>query len=851
VTTVPERPSLDGLEEKWDAQWERDGVYRFPHDAPREQVYSIDTPPPTVSGSLHVGHVFSYTHTDLMARFFRMRGRAVFYPMGWDDNGLPTERRVQNYYGVRCVPSVPYDPDFEVPAHPPADGPPQEISRRNFVDLCFRLTQEDEVVFEDMWRRLGLSVDWSHTYTTIGEQSQRASQSDFLSLVRRGIAYTSEAPTLWDVDFQSAVAQAELEDRETPGVAYRIRFEGEDGGEPVVIETTRPELLPACVAVLVHPDDDRYRDLVGARLLTPLFKAPVPVLSHPLVEREKGTGVVMTCTFGDVTDVTWWRELSLPMRAVVSRDGRLLPVEWGTPGWESADPDAANAVYAELSGKRVAGARQAIDGILKDKGDVLVGEPQKLKRPVKYFEKGDRPIEIVTSRQWFVNVTDHREALAARGHEIEWHPPYLRARLIDWIDGLLGDWAISRQRFFGVPFPVWYPIGQAGNVDREAPIFPDEESLPVDPQSDTPPGYTADQRDQPGGFTGDADVMDTWATSSLSPQIAGRKLEDPELFDRLFPFDLRPQAHDIIRTWLFSTLVRSHFTEDAAPWRNAAISGWVLDPDRKKMSKSKGNVVTPIDWLNEYGADGVRYWAARGRPGVDTAFEPQQMKIGRRLAVKLLNASKFVLSDLPEPGAITHPLDQAMMRRVADVVADATRQFENYDYTRALERTEHAFWWFCDYYVELIKERRYGDPTGEGARSASAALRTALDTFLRLFAPFLPFTTEEVWSWWREGSVHTAAWPSADEVLALIDDGAGDEQVLDVAGAVLGAVRKLKSEAKLSMAAEVPSVTVRDTAQRLALLTLVDADVRSAGRVAELVATEADEFSVELTNAPA
>jgi len=850
---VPERPTLDGLEERWSAVWEREGTFRFDRSAPRERIFAIDTPPPTVSGSLHVGHVFSFTHTDVVARFQRMRGMEVFYPMGWDDNGLPTERRVQNHYGVRCDPSVSYDPDFEPPPENErgSDREPTAVSRPNFVELCLRLTKADEQAFEELWRRLGLSVDWSMTYTTIGARAQRISQRSFLGLLTRGEAYQLEAPTLWDVDFQTAVAQAELEDRERPGAMHRVRFGAAAGGPDALIETTRPELIAACVALLAHPEDDRHRELVGGEVLTPLFGTRVPVMTHPQVEREKGTGLVMVCTFGDLTDVMWWRELKLPVRSVLGPDGRLLAVPWGEPGWETAAPESAHAAYGELQGRTINQARKRMVELLREAGE-LIGEPQPVTRAVKFYEKGERPVEIVTSRQWFIRTIEHHRALIERGRELRWHPPYMRARYEDWVEGLTGDWCVSRQRFFGVPFPVWYPIDDLGTVLYERPIAARPEQLPVDPSTDVPDGYQPTQRGQPGGFAGDPDVMDTWATSSLTPQIGGGEGEDEELFQMVFPMDLRPQAHDIIRTWLFTTILRSQLDHGVLPWRDAAISGWVLDPDRKKMSKSKGNVVTPMHLLEEHGADAARYWAAKGRPGTDTAFDAQQMKVGRRLAVKLLNASKFALVDLPDAGeALTHPLDRALIARLAAVVADATASFEDYEYTRALERTEEFFWWYCDFYLELVKGRRYGSER-DAAASVSRALRLSLSGFQRLLAPFLPFVCEEVWSWWQQGSVHRAPWPDAAELsAAAAGAGAAREAVaLEVTADVLSEVRKAKSQARQAMRAPVRRVVVTDTAERLAALELGEDDLLTAGAIEQLVRAAGEEFSVQVELAP-
>jgi len=834
---VPEKPSLDGLEARWSARWEEAGTYRFDRTRAREDVYAIDTPPPTVSGSLHVGHVFSYTQTDVLGRFWRMRGKEVFYPMGWDDNGLPTERRVQNYFGVRCDPSLPYDSEAALP-EPGARGrggrDQVPISRQAFIELCHRLTAEDEQAFEQLFKTLGLSVDWTITYATIDDRSRRAAQRAFLRNLARGEAYQAEAPTLWDVDYGTAVAQAELEDRERPGAYHRIRF-----GD-IEIETTRPELIPACVALVAHPDDERFQGRFGQRVHTPLFGVEVPVLAHGLADPEKGSGIAMICTFGDLTDVTWWRELDLPVRSMLGRDGRVLSTPpAGVP---------ANGSWSELAGRTVKQAQARVVDMLRQSGD-LVGEPRPITHPVKFYERGERPLEIVTSRQWYITNggrdPELRKRLLERGEELRWHPPFMRSRYENWVEGLSGDWLISRQRFFGIPFPLWYRVDDDGRVDNDHPLVPGEDRLPVDPAGEVPDGYTEGQRDFPGGFTADRDVMDTWATSSLTPQIAGGWEDDPDLFVRVFPFDLRPQAHEIIRTWLFSTTVRSHLEHGSLPWTDAAISGWVLDPDRKKMSKSKGNVVTPIDQLRQYGSDAVRHWAASGRPGADTAFDEGQIKVGKKLATKVLNASRFVLSQprAADEAELSAPLDRALLAKLAGVVDEATVAFESYDYTRALERTETFFWSFCDDYLELVKNRAYGG--GEAGASANRALATALSTLLRLFAPFLVFVTEEVWSWWQEGSVHRQPWPEGGEIRQVAEG--GDPLVLDVVAEVLGRVRRAKSEAKLSQRAPVARVVVRDTPERLEALRLAESDLRDAGSISELVYEEGDELSVEVT----
>jgi valyl-tRNA synthetase len=846
AANTPDKVGVEGLEQKWGPSWDNSKTYSFDKSAPKSHIFSIDTPPPTVSGSLHVGHVFSYTHTDLIARYQRMIGKEVYYPMGWDDNGLPTERRVQNFYGVRCDPSLGYVDNFQPPfeggdgkSSKAADQVP--ISRRNFIELCERLTLEDEKQFEALWRQLGLSIDWSQTYQTISPDAQAVSQKAFLNNLSRGEAYQAMAPTLWDVTFRTAVAQAELEDRDQPGAYHRIGFDGPEG--KIFIETTRPELIPACVALVAHPDDERYQKFFGKTVTTPLFGVEVPVVAHRLAQKDKGSGIAMICTFGDVTDVIWWRELDLPNRAILGWDGRIL----------SEAPDVikepkALEVFAELAGKTVFSARQRIVELLTESGD-MIGEAKPITHPVKFFEKGDKPLEIVSTRQWYLRNGGRDEALRDQliklGKDLKFHPDFMRVRFENWVNGLTGDWLVSRQRFFGVPIPVWYSLDADGNPDYDKVITPAESSLPVDPSSQCPQGFTEDQRGKPNGFIGEVDILDTWATSSLTPQLAGGWISDPEKYAKVFPFSLRPQGQDIIRTWLFSTVLRSFQEEKQLPWSDAALSGWILDPDRKKMSKSKGNVVVPNDLLDDHGSDAVRYWAASARLGTDAAFDVGQMKVGRRLAIKVLNAAKFVLSFelASEKIEVTEAIDKAMLAALAEVATGATKSFESYDHTKALELTESFFWIFTDDYLELVKERAYGQNTDPAAQaSAVSALRIALLAITKLLAPFIPFATEEAWSWWQDGSVHRSSWPVSDELSAFTDS--QNAALVSLASQALIGIRKAKSDQKLSMKAEIESLTIGASAADIELLKQLESDLKSVGKIDEVGYKVSDSLAI-------
>ncbi|MFT4215266.1 MAG: valine--tRNA ligase, partial [Microbacterium sp.] len=712
-----------------------------------------------------------------------------------------------------------------------------------FIELCEQLTIEDEKQFENLFRQLGLSVDWTQTYRTISDDTIRTSQLAFLRNLARGEAYQALAPTLWDIDFRSAIAQAELEDREQQASYHRIAFHKSDGTGDIHIETTRPELLAACVALVANPDDERYQPHFGQTVRTPIFDVEVPILAHPLAQQDKGSGIAMICTFGDVTDVVWWRELDLPNRTILGPDGRVLP---DAP--EVLVTDAAKAAYAELVGLTVFSAKKKMVELLTASGELLeVSKP--FSHPVKFYEKGDRPLEIVSTRQWYLRNGARdaalREKLIELGRGMHWHPDFMRVRYENWTNGLTGDWLVSRQRFFGVPIPVWYALDEHGERDYDRVLIPDEAQLPIDPTVDVPAGYDEAQRGVPGGFDAEKDIFDTWATSSLTPQLAGGWERDPELWSLVAPFDVRPQGQDIIRTWLFSTMLRSLLEDGRAPWTDASISGFIVDPDRKKMSKSKGNVVTPADILAGHGTDAVRYWSASSRLGADAAFDPQnptQVKIGRRLAIKVLNAAKFVLSfPVPDGAEITHALDASMLATLDQVVRDATAAFEAYDHARALEVTEAFFWTFCDDYLELVKERAY-DRTDVGQASAALALRLALSTLLRLLAPVLAFATEEAWSWFEEGSIHTAPWP---EPLGI----AGDPKVLSAVSAALIGIRRAKTEAKASQKTPVEHVTI--TAQDVDALAVAEGDLRAVGRIDEIVFVAGEQTAVtEIRLAP-
>ena len=783
------------------AQWQESGVYHYAPggDGP---VFSIDTPPPTVSGHLHLGHVYSYSHADFIARFQRMRGRNVFYPMGYDDNGLPTERLVEKRQGITAA----------------------QVGRTAFIQQCLLVSEEAEKDYRALWQRLGLSVDWRYTYRTIDERSRRTSQHSFIDLYRKGYIYRGEAPAIWCPECRTAIAQAELNDLERPSEFVTLPFVL-DGGKSMPIATTRPELLPACVAVFVHPGDARYRDLVGQQARVPVFGQSVPILEDAGADPEKGTGAVMCCTFGDTADVAWQRMHGLPVIEAINREGRMT------------------AEAGEFAGRTAPEARQAIKRKLESEGLILSRET--IIQSVRVHERCDTPVEYIFAKQWFVRVLDQREALLRAGEQVKWHPEHMQARYRAWVESLSWDWCISRQRYFGVPFPVWYCQG-CGEV-----MLAEEGELPVDPSERGPIGVCACGSRE---FTPEMDVMDTWATSSLSPQIIGQWLDgqreqEGKLFEQVFPFSLRPQAHEIIRTWAFYTIFKSLFHLGELPWKEALISGWGLAGEGKgKISKSRGGgPMPPMEMIDTYSADAVRYWAASSGTGKDAIISEEKIQMGARLATKLWNVARFserfLAGYAPQDPALLHtltPADRWILSRTQQLIRRVTELFESYDYAAAKSEAENFFWnELADNYLEMCKQRLYdeSDPDREGAR---ATLYHVLLALLKLLAPLLPHITEQIYlGLFREtegpASIHLAAWPEADARLEDAEAEAAGEALVEAATAV----RRYKSERNLSLGTELKRLQLAAPEPGLAeALRQAGADLMSITRARQVEVSE-------------
>ncbi len=919
MTKLPDRYDAKTREKFWQNHWKEKGIFTFKNDKTKAETFVIDTPPPTVSGLLHMGHVFSYTQADFVARFQRMSGKDVFYPMGFDDNGLPTERLVEKIIGKKAG-------VYEA-----------ENGHGSFVKKCREEVEAAELEFEALFNSIALSVDWNEKYQTISPESQKISQASFVDLYRKGLVEKKFEPVFWDISDRTALAQADLIDKEVEGTMNYIEFKVESSSchpefssyhsEPyschpersegsqeknsefvsrdssaspqndktlgassqndssIVIMTTRPELLPACVAVMVHPEDERYKHLHGKNAITPLFGVKVKIIPDDLVQLDKGTGAVMCCTFGDETDIRWWKKHDLDLRVIIERGGKFSDFtgDWGENfGSQTVNSDGLEIVnfrkdnfvnhlvfkknYHELvAGKNIKQAKDAIIEALKNTSchpersegsqeqiselasldsspsaqndkigshnhsNAVLQKQETIKRAVKCAERSGVPIEILVVPQWFIKVLDKKELLKAKAAECNWYPDYMKVRIDQWIDGLQWDWCISRQRFFGVKFPVWYSkrAGEEGKI-----LVASQDQLPCDPEVDLPKGYSREE------VTAETDIMDTWATSSISPQLSSKGISNEISFDKarhekLFPADLRPQAHEIIRTWAFYTIVKAALHQNSIPWKNLMISGWCLAADKTKMSKSKGNVVTPTALIEEKGSDIVRYWASTSHLGADTAYSEEVFKIGQKLVTKLFNAAKF--ATVQELGVrseelveITEASDLWILARLQQTVSKATEEFNQFEYARAREAIEQFFWHdFCDNYLEICKVRSYGLAAEKLAgielsdaqkaeviakqQSAILALRICLNTLLKLFAPFIPHICDEIYSsifaeeFAKTNSINARGnWPKVDQKLfneTLISEG---NALLEV----IFEVRKFKSEKNISMKTTVEKVKV-------------------------------------------
>ena len=870
-------------------KWDMEKLYAYDSNKDRAHNFVIDTPPPTISGALHIGHVFSYTQTDIIARFQRMSGKNVFYPMGWDNNGLPTEKRVQNLYKIVCEPALSDGLSDEEWRHllnrkeKKQLTELQKISRKSFIQVCLSQTKEDQKKYKELWQNLALSVDWNQTYETISPYVQNISQKSFLDLYQKKLVENRLAPVFWDTQFQTAVAQADIEDRKKQGFFHDIHFQIAGGTETFTISTTRPELLPACVAVAAHPEDERYKKFFHKKALTPLFNAPVPVLPSTHADPEKGTGILMVCTFGDMEDVRFWQKQKLPLKQVIDKSGFIKDIQFNKSTTElfmSETPDLANKYYAELKGLRVKQARAVIVNMLSET-KALASKPTPTEQFIKFYEKGEYPLELIPARQWYVKILDYKEKLIGQGRKIQWHPPSMLKRYEQWVEGLNQDWCISRQRFFGVPFPVWYSINNKGQVDYTDVLLPDfsrflkNETQPVDPMNSAPAdwnvnlkNYTEDKRGK--SFIADSSVMDTWASSSLSPQVNSQWLLNNKRHQALFPADLRPQAHEIIRTWAFYTIVKTFFhsfdfkekvknhSTKNIPWKHIAISGWVMNPERLKMSKSKGNAVSPEQLLQLYGADAVRYWAGKARLGQDTVFDENMMKNGKRLSTKLQNAFKFVQIQIQNmagtdqqaqsfPGVleslkhISAVLDRSWISYLLDVHRLATQKLEEFNYAVALDHIEKAFWLFCDNYLELVKGRAYQLKAEESGQSAVKALDISLYFFIKMLSPYMPFVTEGIWRQRYNTSntgvdssvsVHTHSWQlqkTEKEQVSSWKLSLQDKELLSFSFFILQKIRSFKASQQKSLSTKVKEFEMQVNQQQADMFEVCREDLIRAG----------------------
>lgn len=752
-------------EPKWQKFWEKEKVYAFdPKDTKRE-IYSIDTPPPTVSGKMHIGHAFSYAQEDFIARFQRMIGKNVFYPFGTDDNGLPTERLVEKERKVKG----------------------SKMERQEFIDLCIKFLKEHTTKFIQDWKDIGMSCDFSICYSTINEHCRKISQKSFIDLHKDGREYRKRTPFMWCPECQTAIAQVELKDEEKESQFVYMKFDT-SLGEQITIATTRPELLPACVAVHIHPDDKRYNKFIGAKAKIPFSDREVEIYANKDVDMEFGSGIVYHCTFGDMDDVEWIEEYKIKPIEIMNKDGTL------------------NEKAGRFKGLKSAEARKKVIEELEKEGRVEKKEP--LKHVVNTHERCGTEIEILMTDQWFIKYLDLKDEMLKWGKKLKWYPSHMVSRYNNWVNGLKYDWCISRQRFFGIPFPLWY-CKKCKEI-----ILADEKDLPVDPLKDKPKKKCKCGSDE---FIPEKDVLDTWATSSLTPQLYVQLMKDKPVFKRLFPMNLRPQAHDIITFWLFNTVVKSQLHYKVNPWKDVMISGWALDPHGKKMSKSKGNVVDPREFLNKYCADALRFWAAGSKLGEDLPFQEKDFITGQKMITKIWNASKFAIMHL-EDYNLEKPkkmelIDKWALAKLNQLIKDSTDSFEVYEYARTKQDTELFFYTIlCDNYLEIIKDRLYNpDKRGKDARlSAQYTLYKLLLSCLKLLAPIMPHITEAVYQLYfaekeKCKSIHISKWPEFEEEyhkdVESMDRG---DMIVDI----ISIVRKKKSEANKSLKEDVKKLVI-------------------------------------------
>ncbi|RLE41900.1 valine--tRNA ligase [Candidatus Woesearchaeota archaeon] len=795
---IPKRYDIRAVEEKWRNWWHKEGIYSF-NPKTKKKIFSLDTPPPTVSGTMHIGHAMAYSQADFIMRYHRMKGEEIFYPWGFDDNGLATERFVEKKAGVKA----------------------EDMPREEFRKLCLEQTKETEEYMLNQFLSLGISPDLNLSYRTIDKRVQRMSQLSFIEIYEMGREYRKEAPIIWCPECQTAIAQVELKDKQFSSVFNDIVFMV--GSKQLIISTTRPELLPSCVAVFYHPQDKRYKNLKGKKAKVPLFDLEVPILEDKRVDMEKGTGIVMCCTFGDQTDVEWYLEHNLPLRISITKDGRM------------------NQLAGKYQGMKIAEARKAIIKDLKASNMLVAQKP--ISHFVNVHERCGTEIEFLVSKQWFIRYLDLKDKFLELGRKLKWYPKHMRARYDNWVKGLRWDWCISRQRYFGIPIPVWY----CAKCDAE--ILADKEQLPVDPLVDKPP---VKQCPKCGckEFVPERDVLDTWATSSLTPFIPAKWCEDEKFFNKIFPFSLRSNGHDIITFWLFNTIVKSYLHEKKLPWGHAMINGFVLDPHGDKMSKSKGNVVHPDTVLERFGADALRFWAASSKLGEDLPYQEKELVTGQKFLTKLWNASRFAIMHLSDykpsvkPKRLD-PVDKWILSKLQAIVKQSTDSFEVYEFSKTKQLVEDFFWHvFCDNYLEMIKWRLYSEEENEAKLSAKYTLYTVLLTLLKLIAPLLPHVTEEIYhahfiKHEKQKSIHLCSWPKYSKALVDTTIEKHGDWVVDI----IARVRKLKSMQGLSLKTELALLVLEKTKQQK--LSDFEATIRHTTRARSIVYGKPKQLATE------